>query len=86
MVNALQFVAHLPLNSINLPYSCWKIFGVLIQFVTFDFLPYPYGGVIDFEFTPTEPWSMNFNWLGYETLNFIENMGSIMVWATILLI
>ena len=86
MVNALQFVAHMPLNTINLPHSCWKIFGVLIQVVSFDFLPYPYGGIIDFGFTETDAWSTNFDYLGYGSINFIENMGSIMLWSTILLV
>ena len=38
-------------------------------------------------FTETEPWSSNFEWLSYESINFIEGMGSliIFVWVAIVL-
>ena len=55
MINALQFVAHMPLNNITLPYSCWGVFGILIQIATFDF--FPITDLHDFGFTETEPWS-----------------------------
>ena len=39
-------------------------------------------------FTPTEPYSQNFEIMGYETVNFIEGMGSIIVflWLQVIII
>ena len=74
----------MPLNNIALPYSCWNIFGILIQVATFDFLPVT--DLYEFGFTETEPWSQNFDWLSYGSVNFIDSMGSITVFALILCI
>ena len=49
----------------------------MISVVSFDF--FPMSDWIDFNFSPTDPWSENFELLGYETVNFIEGMGSILV-------
>ena len=46
-----------------------------MQIVSFDY--FEIGEVLGFDFTPTEPFTPNFGWLGYESLNFVENMGSI---------
>ena len=44
-------------------------------------------------FTPTDPWSTQFEYLSYDSVNFIEGMGSIlvfiwvgMIWAIMLAI
>ena len=49
----------------------------MIEIVSFDY--FPLTDIIDFGFTETEPWSDKFEHLGYETINFIEDMGSIML-------
>ena len=64
----------MPLNNIPLPANCYFIFDILIQIVSFDF--FPLHEYFDFSFTHTEPWSNSFAWLDYDSLNFIENMGS----------
>ena len=49
----------------------------MISIVSFDFFsPTEY---FDIGLTETEPWSTNFAWLGYESVNFIEGMGSILL-------
>ena len=49
----------------------------MISVVSFDFFsPTEY---FDIGLTETEPWSTNFAWLGYESVNFIEGMGSILL-------
>ena len=74
----------MPLNNIPLVYPARDTFDVLIQVTSFDFLP---GEVIEaMEFTPTDYWSPEFEWLGYDSTNFIEQMGSISIFAGILLI
>ena len=54
----------------------------MISIVSFDFFsPTEY---FDIGLTETEPWSTNFAWLGYESVNFIEGMGSILLCAIFL--
>ena len=49
----------------------------MVDVVSFDF--FPFTEYIDLGFTPTEPWSQNFEFLKYETINFIEGLGSIIL-------
>ena len=63
-----------------------QMYNAMIQVVSFDF--FQMTEYIDFEFTPTEPWSDGFEKLGYETVNFMDGMGSILifVWIGILFV
>ena len=74
---ALQIIGHLPLQNVQLPATSIQIFDILVQIVSFDY--FPLTEVWDFGFTPTEPWSLRFVNLQYETVNFIEGLGSIMI-------
>ena len=80
-IMCLQILAHLPLANINLPANTQQSFEIIISIVSFDY--FPLTDVVDFGFTETEPQSDKFELLGYETSNFIEGMGSIMLffWA-----
>jgi len=40
MINALQMIVFLPLYNITFPASVNQLFSVLIQFATFDIIPY----------------------------------------------
>lgn len=74
-INALQIIAHLPLNNVNFPSNAFQVFQFLAEVVSFDlFAPADY---YDFGFTETEPFNSNYEELGYETTNFLENLGSI---------
>ena len=53
----------------------------MIEIVSFDY--FPIHDYFDFGFTETEPWSIKFLELGYETVNFIEGMGSIILFIWI---
>ena len=53
----------------------------MIEVVSFDY--FPLTDYFDFGFTATEPWSDKFELLRYETINFIENMGSIILFIWI---
>lgn len=84
MVNSLQITAHLPLNNVPYVYPCRETFEVLIAFVSFDILP---GEAIEaMNMTPTDYWSSEFEFLGYDSCNFLELMGSLGVFAAILLL
>ena len=56
----------------------------MIGFVSFDFFqPTEY---IDLNFTDMPFWSPQFDWLGYGSINFIDGMGSIIIFAMIQLL
>ena len=38
------------------------------------------------DYTETDPWSDNFEWLGYETQNFFLNLGSIILFVAFLIV
>ena len=52
-------------------------FDILVSVVSFDY--FPVADVFDLGFTPTPPFSKNFEYLDYESLNFVEGMGSILI-------
>ena len=74
---SLQILAHLPLANINLPANAMGSFEIMIEIVSFDY--FPFFEIIDMGFSPTEPWSTSFDLLNYETINFLEGMGSIQI-------
>ena len=71
-----QLLAHLPLADIVLPANALQWFEIMISVVSFDF--FSLTEYFDIGLTETEPWSTNFAWLGYGSVNFIEGMGSIL--------
>ena len=44
----------------------------MTKIVSFDYIAID--KLFDFGFTTTEPWNANFGWLGYNSLNFVDNM------------
>ena len=42
--------------------------------------------LIDFGFTQSDPWSDQFAWLGYDSSNYVELMGSLLVILLLILI
>ena len=75
----VQILAHVPLTDINLPANLLQTFQIMISFVSFDYFP-PFE-YIDADFTEVWSWSPNFEFLGYDTVNFLEGLGSIAVFA-----
>lgn len=71
-----QILAHMPLADIILPANAFEKFEIMVDVVSFDF--FAVTEYIDIGLTETEPWSQNFEFLKYETVNFIEGMGSIL--------
>ena len=78
----IQILAHLPLASnLVLPANVLQTFDIMIGIVSFDFFqPTDY---FDVGFTEMPYWSPNFDMLGYGSVNFVEGMGSIIVFAAI---
>ena len=75
----IQILAHLPLADVVLPANALQQFDIMIQVVSFDF--FSLTDYIDFGFTLTPTWSERFEWIGYSSVNFFENMGSILVFG-----
>ena len=77
-------IAHLPLANINLPANLLQTFEVLISYISFDIFPlFEYIAV---DFTEVDSWSPNFEWLGYDSVNFLEGLGSIAISASVLIL
>ena len=61
--------------NIQLPANAMESFDIMVQVLSFDY--FPLHEYVDFGFTPTEPWSAAFAYLDYDSINFIELLGSI---------
>ena len=80
----IQILAHLPLAGILLPANAWQAFDLIIGIVSFDyFQPMEY---LDIYLTEMPSWSESFEWLGYESINFLEGIGSIILIALALML
>ena len=80
----IQLLAHLPLAAIDLSSGALETFDIMISVVSFDyFSPTEYYEV---DFTETDAYSESFATLGYESSNFVEGMGSIIIFAFIQII
>ena len=80
----IQLLAHLPLANIDLSSNALQTFDIMISVVSFDyFQPTEY---LEVDFTETDAYTENFATLGYESSNFVEGMGSILVFAFIQII
>jgi len=72
----MQIVVHMSLVNISMPGNASVFFGYLLQIVAFDMVPTddPYDAIFGFE--TSKPVSLNFELIGYESVYFIRNMGS----------
>ena len=71
MINSLQITALLPLTQLTIPSNVMELFDILITIVAFDFFP-----LYDPGFTETEPYSEKFAMFGFDTINFIQDLGT----------
>jgi hypothetical protein len=72
---AAQIVSHIPLNNVNLPQVSMAFMKHLNKIVSFNTKD-PYN-ILDIKFTETPPLNTSFDWMGYESMNFLENIGLI---------
>ena len=72
---ALQIISHIPLNNFNLPGASLSFMKYLNQIVGFrKYDPYEY---ISVNFSITPPINSSFDWLGYSSMNFLENLSMV---------
>ena len=74
-------MAHLPLTDINIPVNVLQPFQVMISVVSFDY--YPPFEYIDVGFSEVWAYSESFEWIGYDSVNFLVGLGSISVFAAL---
>ena len=67
-----------------MPANVKQIFQFGVEIVSFDyFAPFEY---IDADFTETWAWSPEFDWMGYEKVTFLTQLGSIAIFIGILIV
>ena len=71
MINSLQITALIPLTNLYLPANAMLLFEVLMHIVAFEYFPMYNPG-----FTETEPYTYKFAWFGFETINFVQLLGT----------
>jgi hypothetical protein len=77
-------IAHLPLNNVLFTNNLYYVFEILISIVSFDLMsPFDY---IEFGFGENDPFSENLEWLGYDSVNFFTNLGSIAMFMSFLVV
>ena len=76
-INSFQITAHMPLLEIPFSPKAYFVFDFLIKIVAFDIIEVH--ELVDLKLRPSEPWSWRFDWLGYGSSNFVENLGAILV-------
>ena len=81
LINPLQITALLPLTTIILPENAMRLFEVIIHIVAFD-----YFGMYNPGFTETKPFSYKFEWFGFDSINFIEDLGTFLTFLITLLL
>lgn len=80
-IHALQLTVHIPIHFGNEPFpgAAMQVFGILITVVTFDILE-TLGEVdrgLPYEVSPTEPYNVGFEELGYDSREPIGLLGTI---------
>lgn len=80
-------IVHLPLNNVLFTPELYTAFDILLPIVTFDLIS-PFGNdmiPIPWGFSETDPYNENFEWIGYDSANFFNNLGSIGLFIFILI-
>ena len=77
----VQILAHTPLTDIHLPANLLQTYQIMLSFVSFDYFP-PFE-YIEVDFTEVWSWSPQFEFIGYDTVNFLLGLGSIAVFAAL---
>ena len=80
MINALQIIIILPLFDASMPANAGMVFKYLTKIAAFDV--FEIGDYVDeyLELEQTEPVDNNFETLGFESLWFINNVGSFFIY------
>lgn len=75
MISGIQIVSHLPLNKVTIPANAQIVFAELLRIAAFDV--YEPADHFNLGISQTMAFNEKFEQLGYQSLNVVENMGSI---------
>ena len=81
MINSLQITALLPLTNIKLTAEMYTFFDIVMIVVAFDFFP-----LYDPGFTETEAYNVKFSWFGFDSINFVQDLGTFLTCVITLMI
>ena len=81
MINCLQIIVLLPLLETSIPSNAGMFFAEFSKIAAFDLLEFEYFNFGDFmdsilDLIPTGPINSKFEAIGFESLYFINNLGS----------
>jgi hypothetical protein len=80
----MQLLLVLPLINVNFPINAASFYGYLIDIANFDVIPSDKFNSAIYRFTDLEiEMPSNFEELGYETTNFLQNMGSMIIFIKV---
>jgi hypothetical protein len=80
MVNVMQLIIKLPLLNITFPQNAATFYTFIADVASFDLLPMDTINEKIFKFSQNETEDANFELMGYESDNFIKNLGSMIVY------
>ena len=69
-VSTMQVASMLPLINITVPSNALSFYKILVTFIAFDFIPQA-----DIGFTVQKSYSDKFALYGFDSINFVQNMG-----------
>ena len=76
MVNSQQVVVYYPtFEGLKIPANSMMVIEFLVQLATFDLVPTQHLESMIYYFPETDPYSVNFEMAGYESLYFLANIG-----------
>jgi hypothetical protein len=69
-ISTIQIASMLPLINITVPSNALSFYKILVTFIAFDFIPQ-----MDLGFTTQKPFNDKFALYGFDSTNFVQNMG-----------
>ena len=79
MINVMQLLVKFPILNVTFPQNAVTFYTFINDVANFDILPTDQIRAAIFSFSDSPEWGQNFNQIGYESQNIIENLGSMML-------
>mmetsp|Transcript_22704 Transcript_22704/g.16085 ORF Transcript_22704/g.16085 Transcript_22704/m.16085 type:complete len:205 (+) Transcript_22704:27-641(+) len=86
MINGLQYFVHMPVMGVSFPANCQMVMTPLISVATFDIVTSDQAFGWLFTFPPEEPYTINFDSVGYSSRYTIQNMNTSFVMLVVFLV
>ena len=83
MINVMQLIVHMPLLNLSFPANAVTFYNFIIDISNFDLIPTDWIKAKLFNFTKEENDSQ-FQSMGYKSPNIVDNMGSMLVYFSVI--